>query len=147
MHACIHKASEFIGGKGPKPLKKLLFCQTMVMLDYVCVQSFMITHKHCFMLIVKYKVICILCSQCLRLVAIYWLWLCYVATIMVILDYMCVQSFMITHTQCFMLIVKYKVICIITWGWLLLVTSMERCQDDDNIGLHVCAKFHDHTHD
>ena len=40
------------------------------MLDYVCVQSFMITHKQCFMLIVKYKVICILCSHCLRLVAI-----------------------------------------------------------------------------
>ena len=28
---------------------------------------------------------------------------------MVMLDYMFVQSFMITHTQCFMLIVKYKV--------------------------------------
>ena len=38
MHACIHKASGFIGGKGPRPLKKLSFCQTMVMLDYVCVQ-------------------------------------------------------------------------------------------------------------
>ena len=60
MHACIHKASGFIGGKGPRPLKN-------VMLDYVCVQSFMITHKQCFMLIVKYKVIC---SHCLRLVAI-----------------------------------------------------------------------------
>ena len=71
MHACIHKASEFIGGKGPRPLKKLSFCQTMVMLDYKCVQSFMITHKQCFMLIVKYKVICILLySHCLRLVAI-----------------------------------------------------------------------------
>ena len=30
---------------------------TMVMLDYMCVQSFMITHMQCFMLIVKYKVI------------------------------------------------------------------------------------------
>ena len=29
---------------------------------------------------------------------------------MVMLDYMCVQSFMSTHTQCFMLIVKDKVI-------------------------------------
>ena len=28
------------------------------------------------------------------------------------LDYVCVQSFMNTHTQCFMLIVKYKVIII-----------------------------------
>ena len=58
MHACIHKASGFIGGKGSRPLqKKLSFCQTMVMLDYVCVHSFMITHKQCFMLIIKYKVI------------------------------------------------------------------------------------------
>ena len=55
MHACIHKASGFIGGKGPRSLKKLPFCHTMVMLDYV---------------IVRYKVICILCSHCLRLVAI-----------------------------------------------------------------------------
>ena len=31
----------------------------------------------------------------------------------VMLDYMCVQSFMITHTQCFMLIVKYKVIYVV----------------------------------
>ena len=29
---------------------------------------------------------------------------------MVMLDYMCVQSFMSTHTQCFMLIVKDKII-------------------------------------
>ena len=41
---------------------------TMVMLDYMCVKSFMITHTQCFMLIVKYKVI--LCSYRLRLVAI-----------------------------------------------------------------------------
>ena len=68
MHACIHKANGFIGGKGPRPLKKMSFCQTMVMLDYVCVQSFIITHKQCFMLIAKYKVI--LCSHCPRLVAI-----------------------------------------------------------------------------
>ena len=27
-----------------------------------------------------------------------------------VIDYICVQSFMITHTQCFMLIVKDKVI-------------------------------------
>ena len=69
MHACIHKASGFIGSKGPRPLK-MSFCQAMVMLDYVCVQSFMITHKQCFMLVVKYKVMYILCSHCLRLVAI-----------------------------------------------------------------------------
>ena len=49
------------------PLKKLPFFQTMVMLDYMCVQSFMITHTQFFMLIVVYKVIC---SHCLRLVAI-----------------------------------------------------------------------------
>ena len=36
----------------------------------------------------------------------YWLQVCYIA--MTMLDYicMCVQSFMITHTQCYMLIVK-----------------------------------------
>ena len=34
----------------------------------------------------------------------YWLQLCYVA--MTMLYYMCVQSFMITHTQCYVLIVK-----------------------------------------
>ena len=61
------KSSGFIGDKVPRPLKKLPFYQTMVMLDYVCVQSFMITHTQCFMLIVVYKVIC---SHCLRLVAI-----------------------------------------------------------------------------
>ena len=88
MHAYI-KSSGFIGGKGPRPLKKLSFCQTMVMLDYMCVQSFMITHMQCFMLIVVYKVIC---SHCLRLVAI---------------------GYMITHTQCFMLTVKYKVIYVV----------------------------------
>ena len=56
MHAYI-KSSEFIGGKGPRSLKILPFCQAMVMLDCMCVQSFMITHTQCFMLIVKYKVI------------------------------------------------------------------------------------------
>ena len=66
MHAYM-KSSGFIGGKGPRSLKKLPFYQTMVMLDYVCVQSFMITHTQCFMLIVVYKVIC---SHCRRLVAI-----------------------------------------------------------------------------
>ena len=63
---------------------------------------------------------------------------------MVMLDYVCLQSFMITHTQCFMLIVVYKVIyVVIAWGWLLLVTIMFRCHDN---GLHVCAEFRDHTY-
>ena len=56
MHAYI-KSSGFIGGKGLRPLKKFTFCQTIVMLDYVCVQSFMITHTQSFMLIAVYKVI------------------------------------------------------------------------------------------
>ena len=66
MHAYI-KSSGFIGGKGPRPLKKFPFCQTMVILDYMCVQSFVITHRQCFILIVKYKVISqtmvVLCIQ------------------------------------------------------------------------------------
>ena len=67
---------------------------------------------------------------------------------MVMLDYICVQSFMITPTQCFLLIVKYKVIyVVIACGWLLLVTSIECYHDNDNVGLHVCAKYHDRTHD
>ena len=54
---------------------------------------------------------------------------------------------MITHTQCFMLIVMYKVIyVVIAWNWLLLVTIMLRCHDNGNAGLHVCAEFHDHTY-
>ena len=36
----------------------------------------------------------------------YWLQVCYVAVAMVMLDYMCVQSVMITHTQCYVLLVK-----------------------------------------
>ena len=64
---------------------------------------------------------------------------------MVMLDYVYVQSFMITHMQCFMLIVKYKAIyVVIARGWLLLVTNMLCCHD--NVGLHVRAKFHDHTY-
>ena len=54
MHACIHKASGFIGGKGARPLKRIVILPANVGLC-VCVQSFMITHKQCFMLIVKYK--------------------------------------------------------------------------------------------
>ena len=65
---------------------------TMVMLDYMCVQSFMSTHTQCFMLIVKDKVICTLPEA-----GCYWLRVCYVAMAMAMLDYMCVQSFMITH--------------------------------------------------
>ena len=85
MHAYV-KSSRFIRGKGPRSLKKLLFCQTMVMLDYMCVQSFMTTHTQCFMLVQSF-----LKAGC------YWLRLCYVAMTIVMLDYMCVQSFMITH--------------------------------------------------
>ena len=51
MHVYI-RSSGFTGGKGSRPLNKLPFCQTIVMLDYVCVQSFMIRHTQCFMLIV-----------------------------------------------------------------------------------------------
>ena len=55
MHAYI-KSSGFIGGKGPRPLKK-----TAILPDngnnYWTTQSFVITHTQCFMLIVKYKVI------------------------------------------------------------------------------------------
>ena len=29
---------------------------------------------------------------------------------------------------------------------LLLVSSMLCCHDNGNVGLHVCAKFHDHTY-
>ena len=50
-------------------------------------------------------------SHCLRLVNTGYN--CYVATTMVMLDSMCVQRFKITHTQCFMLIVKYKVIYVV----------------------------------
>ena len=56
MHAYI-KSNGFIEGKGLRSLKKLPFFQAMVMLDYVCVQNFMITHIQCFMLIEKYMVI------------------------------------------------------------------------------------------
>ena len=67
---------------------------------------------------------------------------------MVRFDYMCLQTFIITHMHCFIFIEKYKVIyVVIAWDWLLLVTSLLCCHDNDNVGLHVCAKFHDHTHD
>ena len=49
------------------------------------------------------------------------------------------------NKQCFMLIVKYKVICILCSHCLrlvLLVTIMSHC----NVRLHVCAEFHDHTY-
>ena len=45
---------------------------------------------------------------------------------------------MIIHMKCFMLIEKYKVIyVVIAWGWLLLVTSVQCCHDNDNVGLQV----------
>ena len=31
-------------------------------------------------------------------------------------------------------------------GWLLLVTSKVCCHDNGNVGVHVCAKFHEHTY-
>ena len=47
-------------------------------------------------------------------VGCYWLRLCKVAMTMVMLDYMRVQSFMITHMQYFtMFIEKYKVINVV----------------------------------
>ena len=46
-------------------------------------------------------------------VGCYWLQLCYFAMTVVTLDYMCVQSFVITHMQCSMLIEKYKVIYVV----------------------------------
>ena len=62
---------------------------------------------------------------------------------MVMFDYTCVQSLMFTHTQCFMLIVKDKVMYVVVHvGRLLLVTSMLGSHDNGNVGLHVCANFH-----
>ena len=66
---------------------------TMVMLD-ICVQSFTITHTQCFMLIVKYKVICMYSSP---EAGCYWLRVCNVAMTRIMLNYMCVQTFMTTH--------------------------------------------------
>ena len=78
---------------------------TMVILDYMCVQSFMVTYTQRFMLIVKDKVIYVIIPEA----CCYWLQVYYAAMKMVMLDYTCVQSFMITHTQCFMAIVEGKV--------------------------------------
>ena len=55
MHTCIHKVQWIHRRQGAEVPKKIAI--SMVMLDYMCVQSFMITHKQCSMLIVKYKVI------------------------------------------------------------------------------------------
>ena len=65
MHACIHKVQWIHRRQGAKAPKKLPFFQTMV---YnvglrVCAKFY----DQCFMLIIMYKVIC---SNCLRLVAI-----------------------------------------------------------------------------
>ena len=75
-------------------------------------------HEHTYTVLYAQKVIYV---HHLRLVAIGYE-LCYVAMTMVMLDYMCVQSFMSTHTQCFMLIIKDKVIYIhclrlVAFGW------------------------------
>ena len=64
----------------------------MVMLDYMCAQSIMITHTHCFMLIVKYKVM-----QSSPETGCYWLRVYNISMTMIMLDYMCVQSLMTTH--------------------------------------------------
>ena len=66
---------------------------------------------------------------------------------MVMLDYMCVQSFMSIHTQCFMLIVKDKVIHVHRLRLVAIGYEYATdCHDNGNVGLHACAKFHDHTH-
>ena len=65
--------------------------------------------------------------------------------------YLCTVTVVLcTFMQCFILIeiitVKDEVVhIVITRCWLLLVTSMKCCHGNGNIGLHVCAKFHDHT--
>ena len=78
---------------------------TMVMLDllHVCAEF----HEHTYTVLCAHNIICTSPEA-----GCYWLQVCYVAMTMVMLDYMCVQSFMSTHTQCFMLIVKDKVICV-----------------------------------
>ena len=46
-----------------------------------------------------------------------------------------------------MLIEMYEIIYVVkAQGWLLLVTSMLCCHANGNVGLYVCAKFHDHTY-
>ena len=61
---------------------------TMVMLDYTCVKSFMITHN--------IRIHSALCSEnsirSLPESVCYWLQLCYIAMTMVMLDYMRVQT-------------------------------------------------------
>ena len=64
-------------------------------------------HEHTYTVLCAHNVIHVYTSP---EAGCYWLRICYVAMTMVMLDYMCVQSFMSTHTQCFMLIVKDKVI-------------------------------------
>ena len=58
-----------------------------------------------------------------------------------VLLYMCVQCFMITHKQC----------CNIRSHHLRLMVAigyeyMLCCYYSGNVGLHVCAKVHDHTY-
>ena len=62
----------------------------------------------------------------------------------VMLDYMCVLSFMSTHTQCFMLIVNIITSPEAGCCWLrVCYVAMTMAMLDY---IHVCAKFHDHTH-
>ena len=59
MHACICKVQWIYRRQGAEAPKKItiLADNGNVGLRDVCVQSFMITHTQCFMVIVKYKVI------------------------------------------------------------------------------------------
>ena len=43
MHAYI-KSSEFIGGKGPRPLKKLSFCQIKGEVSILTLHNYKLTH-------------------------------------------------------------------------------------------------------
>ena len=66
MYACIKLWIHWRqGAKAPKKIVILPDSgnvMTIVMLDYMCVQSFMITHTQCFMLIIKYNVIYVVIS-------------------------------------------------------------------------------------
>ena len=59
MHVCIHKVQWIHRRQGAKAPKKIAILPDNgnVGLHVMCVQSFMITHTQCFMLIVVYKVI------------------------------------------------------------------------------------------
>ena len=73
----------------------------------------------------------------------YWLGVCYVSMTMVMFDYMCVQSFVITYE---VLYAHSKGISSHCLRLIALVTDMGCCNDNGNVGLHVCAKFIRHTY-